>query len=99
LPGDDPELIKEVASAVDPSVQEKWRSLGTPILDGKAVTQVYSGVYSYPNGYLTPQDPTKAAIYYQNRARNEWHWDVTGQRWNQTQKPPTWDEVKIEGLV
>jgi len=51
----------------------------------------YTGTYADPNAAgLIPDDPTKAASFYQDVSitkYNEWKWSVTSQTWIQTSAP------------
>lgn len=58
---------------------------------GSGSIQVYTDTYADPaTAGLTPDDPTVAAIFYQDPAitlYNEWKWSVSAQAWYQTIAP------------
>ena len=55
-----------------------------PSPSGGGTTQAYTGAWDNPTGYLTPDDPTQAAIYYKDQADpvQQWNWLVTEQAWS-----------------
>lgn len=49
---------------------------------GSSVKQIYTGAWADPNGNVTPDDPTLAAIYYDDVPEpTQWTWSVAGQNW------------------
>lgn len=48
---------------------------------GGGETQVYQDSFADPNGNVTPDDPTKAALYYPDGGGTTFQWDVGSQTW------------------
>ncbi len=48
---------------------------------GGGTIQVYEGAFTDPNGNVTPDDPTKPALYFTNGGGTLWQWDVPSQTW------------------
>jgi len=48
---------------------------------GLSLVQVYTGAFADPNGNVTPDDPTRAALFYPNGGGTQFQWDVVSQAW------------------
>ena len=72
----DPDLHHPDPSTLPPSSGEGG---------GDGSPQNYTDTFSDPNGNVTPDDPTLAAVYYEdvNPPLNVWHWSVADQLWYQ----------------
>lgn len=55
--------------------------IATALSGGVTAQQVYQDSFADPNGNLTPDDPTKAALYYPDGSGTTFQWDVPSQQW------------------
>ena len=81
------DLIEEAFCLTCTIPQQMWPAVKLALLcsiasggSGGSI-QIYQGAFADPNGNVTPDDPTKPALYFPNGGGTLWQFDVPSQTW------------------